>query len=385
MPRAQRARNYCFTWNNYTSEDEARIAKAAECTWFQYCIYGKEVGENGTPHLQGYLQLKSMKSIKQLKKSFGDAPHWEVARGSLADNQYYCDKDKDFTELGTPKKTAAQRGAEPWEAIRKMIKEGDDYDILYNEIADAYPSMAGRYYNAILKWIADAKADAINKMSKQQFEKAVLREWQKELIEKLEQQNEREIYWVYDEDGNTGKTFLAKWLHFCKDAFYFENAKKADIACAWQLEEYAVCNLTRDKEGMTQYSIFESLKDGMVFSAKYESKTKVAPKPVKLVIMSNWLPDVSTMSMDRWKILQLNNEQFQWWTDTQIKNLKSLQNADYDNEKECKQAIQNMIEHHKAIKRKYNAPLDEPPAKRQRITSSLCQFCVSNNCNIHRN
>lgn len=388
MP-AKQARNYCFTWNNYTDEDIKRIEDSAKCTWFQYCIYGKEIcPSTGTPHLQGYLQLKTKKSITAMKKAYGNTPHWEVARGSLEDNEYYCQKDKDYTELGQKKKSASQRGSEPWEAIRKMIADGEDYDIMYDTIADAYPSMAGRYMHAIKTWINEAKDAAILKLNKEQFENAVLREWQKACVEALENQNQRELIWVYDEDGNTGKTFLAKWLHFVKGAFYFENAKKADIACAWNLEEFAVCNLTRDKEGLVQYSVFESLKDGMVFSGKYESKTKVAPKQVKLVIMSNWLPDISTMSIDRWQILQLNGDEFSWWTATDIKNLKAVQSQQYDCEKDMKRKVDELSAHTRTLKRKLTfAPFqldpDGPPKKKARLERKDCLLCQGNNCNIH--
>ena len=62
-----RTRNVCFTLNNYTTAD---IDKGVEfgtnkCT---YLVYGEEIGELGTPHLQGYLELNDPMSFSALQK-----------------------------------------------------------------------------------------------------------------------------------------------------------------------------------------------------------------------------------------------------------------------------------------------------------------------------
>ena len=59
MSEAQRYRNLVFTVNNYTEADFNRLLSHEH---FKYVIIGKEVGENGTPHLQGYAeQSKQMR------------------------------------------------------------------------------------------------------------------------------------------------------------------------------------------------------------------------------------------------------------------------------------------------------------------------------------
>ena len=60
-----RTLGWCMTLNNYTEEQRVALL-ATECT---YVIMGEEVGEQGTPHLQGFLRFKTEKSLKQMKLS----------------------------------------------------------------------------------------------------------------------------------------------------------------------------------------------------------------------------------------------------------------------------------------------------------------------------
>lgn len=90
-----RSRKYVFTINNYTDDDIARLSNMGTL----YLCYGKETGENGTPHLQGFLYYKNSKSFNAIKKNLPRA-HLEIAKGSVAQNVEYCSKDGDFTELG---------------------------------------------------------------------------------------------------------------------------------------------------------------------------------------------------------------------------------------------------------------------------------------------
>lgn len=96
MSRNTRSRKYVFTINNYTDDDIARLANMGT----RYLCYGKEVGEQGTPHIQGFLYYKNAKSFKSLKKNLPRA-RIQVAEGSVESNVEYCSKEMEFTEIGT--------------------------------------------------------------------------------------------------------------------------------------------------------------------------------------------------------------------------------------------------------------------------------------------
>jgi len=117
MPRVQ-SKRFCFTWNNYTEETHASLKTFAteQCG---YLIYGKEKApETGTLHLQGYFELKTKKALSTLKKLLGDSPHFEVAKGSAADNKEYCGKDGDLFEWGTPMKQGKRSDIE---TVREIV------------------------------------------------------------------------------------------------------------------------------------------------------------------------------------------------------------------------------------------------------------------------
>lgn len=72
---------FISTWNNYTEDDIEQFR-----AWCQkrskYSIVGKEVGETGTPHLQGFHQTSGGLSFEAFKKNF---PNVHVER-VLVDN-----------------------------------------------------------------------------------------------------------------------------------------------------------------------------------------------------------------------------------------------------------------------------------------------------------
>lgn len=84
-----RSRSWMYTINNYTDEDINRL-KSLDCT---YHVMGKEVGENGTPHLQGCITLT--KTIRFSGASKCIKGHLTVPN-DLSAARNYCMKDDDF-------------------------------------------------------------------------------------------------------------------------------------------------------------------------------------------------------------------------------------------------------------------------------------------------
>lgn len=61
-------------------------------------IIGKEVGDQGVPHLQGYVVFKNQTYQRTLRSRL--ACWWQPARGEADENFEYCSKDGDYVERG---------------------------------------------------------------------------------------------------------------------------------------------------------------------------------------------------------------------------------------------------------------------------------------------
>lgn len=110
MPRQISPANaWCFTLNNYTAKEFEFLSSTLRTKSEKYFyIVGKEVGESGTPHLQGYIALKAKKKKFRPLPTFAvnrngkNAIHFERARGNRQHNYVYCSKDGDFITNITP-------------------------------------------------------------------------------------------------------------------------------------------------------------------------------------------------------------------------------------------------------------------------------------------
>lgn len=130
-----RVRTWCYTLNNY-SDDEYTKLQATEC---KHHVIGKEVGTEGTPHLQGCLTYATMKSLLQMKKIQPRA-HWEPARDACNAIEY-CRKDGEVWEEGTPpanQKEKGERGKKAMTEIIKRAREGDEAWLEENHPAEYY-------------------------------------------------------------------------------------------------------------------------------------------------------------------------------------------------------------------------------------------------------
>lgn len=96
-----RAQYWVFTLNNYTDAERALLDGLVESnSHVAFLSYGREVGESGTPHLQGHLELTTRMRVPQLKAILGQRVHLEVRRGSFDQAQEYVEKDGDVSSFG---------------------------------------------------------------------------------------------------------------------------------------------------------------------------------------------------------------------------------------------------------------------------------------------
>lgn len=102
------ARNYCFTINFKDFREIPQLCPEEWPQWIGYAIWQLEIGEEGVPHYQGYLECIGKKSMIQLHEieDFARA-RFAVRHGSQQSNILYCSKEEGRLEgpfvHGTPK------------------------------------------------------------------------------------------------------------------------------------------------------------------------------------------------------------------------------------------------------------------------------------------
>lgn len=117
----KKTRNYCFTLNNPTYNSHKEFYEQLFLRGTTYMIVGDEVGEQGTPHYQGYIKFANPRCISGLKK-LDSKIHWEHAKGNFEQNFKYCSKDGRYTEFGERPK--GQGARTDLKTITSMIDNG---------------------------------------------------------------------------------------------------------------------------------------------------------------------------------------------------------------------------------------------------------------------
>lgn len=159
-PKRVQSKNWVFTLNNYTLEEEFLLMFDMPPT--TYIIFGYEVGDQeNTPHLQGYFEVDYRIDMNVIKTWPGyERMHLESRKGSQKQAIEYCKKQGNWFECGTPykykmghrkdlddaRRIALEKGMKnvaPW-ANLQAIRTAEKY-LEYNE--------PGRNWKPIVTWL----------------------------------------------------------------------------------------------------------------------------------------------------------------------------------------------------------------------------------------
>lgn len=244
--RVSANKRWIFVWNNYPSDYKTYLALLAPN--IHGMIYGREVGESGTPHLQGYLEFRE-KMRPSETKGLPKQMHWEPAKKSRLENIIYCSKDGD------------------WEASRPSYRRPRRPRIISD-----------------------------------------LRPWQQEIVNIVKTlPDERTIHWYWEPNGGIGKTSMNRYLCDNWDALVC-SGKAADMKYAIaQMEvkpSLIIFDVPRCNMGYISYTGIEEIKNACFFSSKYESGQVLFDFP-HVFVFANEPPDYDKMSMDRWHVVDI--------------------------------------------------------------------------------
>ena len=246
--------HHLFTWNNYESGDIQTLISLFNTLCEKYC-FQQEIGESGTPHLQGVISLK--KRARWNEFGLPKGIHWEKVI-HLTKAYEYCSKEKSRV-LGTFPFTKNY-------TIPQALKI----------IQNLYP-----YQKEI---------EAIH----------------------LTEPDDRTIYWFWEKTGGVGKSAFVKYMVHQHKCLFCDGGKKADLINLVFKQDMdntrtVIWDLTRNKGNKISYDTIEAVKNGMVCNTKFETGMKLFNAP-HIFIFANDPPEVENLSIDRWKIYEIKNK-----------------------------------------------------------------------------
>ena len=288
---------WCFTINYPTQADKDNVATLGnDDTKRKYLVVGRERGESGTDHLQGFVVLirsTRRSGISNLLPRAYLAP----ARGTSAQAADYCKKENDFDEYG---ECPQQKGANG--VLEDFYAWGDAFIAEHGraptspEVAKEHPTAYLRYPRCVKLFEHRAPAPVIRE--------GEANDWQSELETELDgDADDRSILFYFDPDGGKGKSWFQQYYltKHPERAQVLSIGKRDDIAHVIDPRKRVFFfNVPRDGMQYLQYTILEQMKDRMIFSPKYNSKTKILQVVPHVVIFCNELPDYEKMTEDRY-------------------------------------------------------------------------------------
>lgn len=253
-PQISQRMHWHFCFNNYEMHhiDGLDVLFREICTDF---IFQEEIGKQGTPHLQGAIKLKRPMRFTEFTPD--RRIHWEPQRS--LENVLYCSKSETKKPGGQVRFMGSYKPKKELQLITPCF------------------------------W------------------------WQQEILRLIETEpDSRSVHWYWSESGDIGKSSFAKYLVAKRNALFFEEGKKADImklifdAPEERLEKIVI-DVPRDNGNNVSYKSIESIKNGMIYSSKYEGGYKLFNAP-HIIVFANEPPQEYRLSSDRWHIKNIDEK-----------------------------------------------------------------------------
>jgi len=263
----QRCR-WVFTINNFDTNLNVRSHLSNSNFKVKRSVWGYEVGEEETRHIQGYIEIERSVRLCFVKRIFPEA-YWDAARKGALENYEYCTKGGVFDCVGdfsdVLKKTRGNRSrpASVPLILRGLMDPMKKHQIVASkEYAEKF-----LYYEKTRSYFSKLK-DSISYFDK--WKSFALFPWQHTILKMIIKQSDREVLWVVDHVGNTGKSFLANVLNIMYGFTLLNQTLSIhDIGPMLADVKGFVLDIPRPKLNSFDYGFLECVKNGYMASGKY--------------------------------------------------------------------------------------------------------------------
>lgn len=137
--------------------------------------------------------------------------------------------------------------------------------------------------------------------------------WQKQIVDLVTGPlNDRAIYWIYDPDGQGGKSRVADYLADWRGAYvvtqfagqyHAATIIQSALASGWDGKLF-VCDFPREGNSSDFYGAFECLKNGRITAMKNRGKT-LSWCQGNVLALANFAPKPFQWTSDRYHVLEL--------------------------------------------------------------------------------
>lgn len=285
----RRAKAWCFTINN---PDRSTLATLFESSAdiISYAIWSLEEGENGTPHIQGYIKFTSKYVFNTVKRVVGVRAHVETSHGSEEANYEYIShtgKHANKPGLLDGPWTIGSRNnhgkRNDLSLLREAVKGIRKFDELYDR--DDIAMVLARHTQYAQKLYT---LERNKRMEKITFPELYC--WQYGILFYLNQPwKTREIFWIWSSLSGTGKSSFGQYVSTRYDTLIAEGEYK-DILYAYSDQDVIWFDISRTEQlSSNLLATLEKLSNGgLQMSTKYQSCQKHVY--AKILVTSNRAP-----------------------------------------------------------------------------------------------
>lgn len=140
--------------------------------------------------------------------------------------------------------------------------------------------------------------------------------WHQEFFEFLAfKPDRRKVYWIWEETGNVGKSWMALYLFNYKLAYCvqqtgggtnFSTIMYNAVKSGWD-QKILIFDFPREAETKSIYQCIEFVCNRMVTTTKYQGGSFVIKRPL-IVVLANFRPNFKKMSLDRWILRSIGKD-----------------------------------------------------------------------------
>lgn len=253
-------------------------------------------------HFQGYMELKSPMRFTAIQRKVKDnylpsgKAEFEARKGTQLEAINYVTKTS--SRVAGPWTYGEQaRVGRPKVTMDDLIDYLDQFPAAsHEEVALKFPTLWMQRHNGIVSYMSMLPKPYMPDLG------FIPRPWQATLLDKLRgPADDRHIFWITDLAGGCGKSRLAKHLYLEYGAVNL-SGKIADMALCFSKKpaKIVIFDISRSAAEQSNhlYTMAENLKNGVIFSGKYQS-CESRFEPPHVVFFANTHPEQGKWSDDR--------------------------------------------------------------------------------------